>query len=278
MDIPDDNILRRLDGIQTALWRIEQAVHRRTAYLGDHQALTRLLSGHKIYVDTRDVGICSHLMLDGCWEPWVAAALMPCVKPGMRVVDVGANFGYYTLLMASAVGPSGHVFSVEANPHILSFLRRSVAVNGLGGWTTILGKAAYDREATLSFAYDVEFSGGGHLSDSPAPSLSLAEVAAIPLDTVIEPPVQVIKIDVEGAEQAALRGMERLIDRSGPLVIVMEFCRPSVADPSGFLDGMRGRGFTMRTLEPAGASDCLETAALLETVGERLTYIFFHRA
>ena len=69
-----------------------------TIYLGDHEALTRLYTGHRVYVDTRDVGICSHLMLEGRWEPWIEAVLRQTVKPGMRFADVGANFGYYTLL------------------------------------------------------------------------------------------------------------------------------------------------------------------------------------
>ncbi|MFM7779640.1 MAG: hypothetical protein ACKPB8_12950, partial [Alphaproteobacteria bacterium] len=80
----------------SSLWRpsgpLEARLRRlelsQTIYLGSHEALTRLHTGHRIYVDTRDVSIASHLMLEGRWEPWVERALIPAIKPGMRFVDV----------------------------------------------------------------------------------------------------------------------------------------------------------------------------------------------
>ena len=82
----------RLTNLEASLRRLELS---QTIYLGDHEALTRLHTGHRIYVDTRDIGIASHLMLEGRWEPWIEQVLIPAIKPGMRFLDVGANFGYY---------------------------------------------------------------------------------------------------------------------------------------------------------------------------------------
>ncbi len=116
-----------------------------TAYLGDNDALCRILGRYKMYVDTRDVGIASHLMLEGYWEMWVTAAMMQCVRRGSVVADVGANLGYFTLLLADLTGAEGRVLSFEPNVNLASRLRRSIAVNGFSGFTDFHQIALGDR-------------------------------------------------------------------------------------------------------------------------------------
>ena len=84
-----------------------------TAYLGDHEALCRVLGRYKIYVDTRDIGIASHLMLEGYWEMWVTQAMMRMVRRGSVVADIGANLGYFTLLLADLTAEWKERGSVE---------------------------------------------------------------------------------------------------------------------------------------------------------------------
>src|SRR5262245_27706135 len=79
------------------------------AYLGDHISLCRVLGRYSMYVDTRDIGFSSHMLLSGFWEMWVTEAIVARVKPGMRVVDCGANLGYFSLIMADLAGPAGHL-------------------------------------------------------------------------------------------------------------------------------------------------------------------------
>src|SRR5262249_7878864 len=85
-------------------------------YLGRHTALCRVLGLFKISLDTNDTGFASHVLLDGFWEMWLTIFFARQVKPGMTVIDVGANFGYYTLLFGSLVGDEGRVYAVEPNP------------------------------------------------------------------------------------------------------------------------------------------------------------------
>ena len=80
-----------------------------TARLSDDQLICRVLGKYIMYVDPRDRGITPHLALNGFWEAWVTVALARLIQPGWRCVDVGANVGYFTLLMADAVGPDGRV-------------------------------------------------------------------------------------------------------------------------------------------------------------------------
>src|SRR5438309_1518671 len=64
-------------------------------YLGEGQALCRVLGRYKMFVDTRDRGFGSHLLLDGYWEIWLTRFLARAVRPGMACLDIGANLGYY---------------------------------------------------------------------------------------------------------------------------------------------------------------------------------------
>lgn len=78
----------------------------RRATCGEHQLLCRLLGVFLAFVDTRDLMLGPRLVLDGFWEAWVTLAIARHVQPGSWCVDVGANHGYYTLLMAAACGPA----------------------------------------------------------------------------------------------------------------------------------------------------------------------------
>ena len=102
----------------------------RNAYLGDHTSLCRVLGRYKMFVDTRDIGIASHLLLDGFWEMWVTEEMLRHVRQGMTVLDIGANLGYFSLLLADLTGPRGRVIAFEPNPLMSSLARRSIEVNG----------------------------------------------------------------------------------------------------------------------------------------------------
>lgn len=265
-------------GLLQRLQKIEADIVRRTVYLGDHECLTRLVSGHKIYVDSRDVSIASHLMIDGCWEPWVAGVLMPLVKPGMRVCDIGANFGYYTLLMASAVGAGGRVWSVEANPRMIGLLKKSISVNGFNRRVTLIEAAAWDSEDTLDFVVNDEMSGGGRVRKPGArASVGRMSVAARPLDALIDGPLDVIKIDVEGAEERALNGMAKAIDASPGLAIVMEYYAPAFTDPVAFFARFAAQGFSAQAIRPQGLGPALDPAAMVGDLASELGYVLLAR-
>ena len=191
-----------------------------TVYLGNNTALTRLHTGHKIYVDTRDVSVASHLMLDGKWESWIERVIMSEISPGMTVCDVGANFGYYTLLSAAKVGERGKVYAIEANPHIAKLLRQSVAVNGFAHYTDVVAAAAYDTVSEVTLTFEQEFSGAGTLLLSAGESQwtrAQVKVPALPLDNIVpvDKRVDFIKMDIEGAEVLAIRGAKRIIETPG---------------------------------------------------------------
>src|SRR5688572_28813430 len=88
-------------------------------YLGDKTALCKVLTRYKMYVDVNDHSIAPHLLMDGYWESWITILLAKIIEPGMTCLDIGANFGYFSLLMAGMAEGGGRTIAVEPNPQVL---------------------------------------------------------------------------------------------------------------------------------------------------------------
>jgi len=209
---------------------IQEILLSQAAYLGDYRALTYLRSGQKIFVDTRSVDVASHLLLGGEWEPQYVAAFTRLLRPGHVVLDLGANQGVYSLLAAGRVAPNGHVYAFEPNPRFHPLLKDSIAVNGLDSVITLVGKAVADREGETALVFEDRRPAGGRLSSASSPGPTgdgtglTCMVETIVLDREFpDLRVDVVKMDIEGAEASALNGMTALIDRSHDLRIMMEF-------------------------------------------------------
>jgi FkbM family methyltransferase len=199
---------------------------RTIAYLGDYTALTTTKYGDKIYVDTRDTSLAPHLLVEGDWEPWVTNAMrsvLSRIGPGFTFIDVGANFGWYTLLAHRMDAHS--VVAIEPNPRLFELLRKTVAVNGRIGKTGLMELAATATVQRLFLEFTWDELGGGRLVEDATRSHSrVVPVSGVPLDTVIPyastlPPRVVIKIDVEGGEVDVLRGASKILDL-GPILFV----------------------------------------------------------
>jgi FkbM family methyltransferase len=150
------------------------------------------------------------------------AHLRNFISPGMVVVDGGANYGIYSLAAARLVGPAGRVFSFEPGLESFSVLQKNIELNCLQN-ARLFRAALADKEGTASLYH----SGRGPNSFSLAPpehsSCSSEAVATLTLKKVLHQEkaerVGLIKLDVEGAEELALRGALPLIASSRPCVI-----------------------------------------------------------
>ena len=97
-------------------------------YLGKNWALTLLSNGLPFFVNTDDHGIATWIILGGTWENFVDDVLCAYAQPGMTVLDIGANLGYYTIKLADRIGPQGHLHAFEPNPeHSERFRCSSIA-------------------------------------------------------------------------------------------------------------------------------------------------------
>jgi FkbM family methyltransferase len=153
----------------------------------------------------------------GCWlgtfERPEQEAFARTVRPGDVVFDLGANAGFYTLLSAKLAGPTGRVVAFEPVPRNLGYLRRHLAINGCEN-VTVVAAAVADRLGRARF-HDGPAHTVGALTDDGE-----YEVDVTTLDDVAGVAPKVIKIDVEGAEAAVLRGARRVLREARPIVLL----------------------------------------------------------
>ncbi|WP_353227690.1 FkbM family methyltransferase [Novosphingobium sp.] len=219
-------------------------------YLGDHTVLCRVLGRYKVFVDTRDIGLASHLMLDGYWEMWVTEVLSALVKPGMVVADIGANVGYYALLMAELVGPAGRVFAFEPNPRLHGLMTNSLAVNGMGH-AVIHRIALSDCAGEVMLVVPPGEPKNGFIAPvaDPVPA-NAAVVGSVRLDANPDwAGIELAKIDVEGSEEKIWAGMAGLLATKTLKTVVLEFTPERYRDPRAFLQALTAPGFSLARID-----------------------------
>lgn len=191
----------------------------RSTYLGDYTALCNVIGDILMYVDTRDISLAPHLMHKGIWEENITLAIGRYVKKGMRCIDVGANFGYYSLLMARL---GAKVDAFEPNVRMLSLLKRSISINGYSEQITANGLAVSEYLGSTVLYVPHEFQGMGSIVNASDDSYAQA-CATVNLDYYIpDDNVDFIKCDVEGADILVWRGMQRIWERNPKLVLCIE--------------------------------------------------------
>ncbi|MBV1774386.1 FkbM family methyltransferase [Burkholderiaceae bacterium DAT-1] len=165
-----------------------------------------------------------HLILDGYWEPWITNMIQKMVLPGSTIIDIGANVGYYSLIMASLTGEQGKVYSFEANPRTFDLLQKSIAINGFSSRILAEQRAVYSHSGTLTFhCYEREQGGSSINQPTCSEPYSTIEVSAISLDERFDGQrIDLIKMDAEGAELAILKGARKLLQANPQINIVTE--------------------------------------------------------
>jgi FkbM family methyltransferase len=204
--------------------------------------------------DLRDA-IAREVCFTGRYEPQETALVSTILSPGMTLVDVGANWGYFTLLAASLVGPTGRVLSLEPDPRLYAALTFNIKLNALAT-VTALPTAAAERRGVLTLAGFDETQDNWGLSRLVDPTWVGAggprfDVAADSLDALLDEQevdrVDLVKIDVEGAETIALRGMRRGLERQRYRHVILELHPTILADlgdgARGVLDTLAGAGY-----------------------------------
>jgi FkbM family methyltransferase len=187
--------------------------------------LPHALGGARFWCDLQDE-IARDACMAGAYEPQVSHVLRQLLAPGMTVLDVGANWGYFTLLASGLVGPVGRVVALEPDPRMFRLLERNIALNGFSQ-TRPLPLAAAERSGTAGLQGYMDGTanrGVSRLRGGDVPGL--LEVRAVTLDDVragerLER-VDLLKIDVEGYEDGVLQGMQESLHRGAFQRILIE--------------------------------------------------------
>lgn len=141
------------------------------------------------------------------------------IKPGCTVLDVGAHIGFYTLLAAKR---GARVFSVEADPSNAAQLRHHVEINGFTDQVTVFEMAATECSKAVPLYRHAFNQGESNIIQKGQPA---CVVQGNMLDALDLPPIDICKMDIEGAELMALRGMERTLSRSPHMKLMVEYAQ-----------------------------------------------------
>lgn len=230
--------------------------------LYEDELLVQTKRGFYMVVPNWNLDVAIGIVRDGVIEPWTNEVFLSTFSAGDTVVNVGANFGYYSLLAGHKTGASGKVYAVEANPYVYRYLLKGMFWSGLPNIVEPYLCAAVAPAMSgkpVRFSFDPQFIGGGNMftrsekatsfSDShwhgtnmekvvdnerkfvPKGILTEIETEGRMLDEITKDASEVksLLIDAEGSESYVIAGAKKMITRSTRLEIVMEW-DPATAD------------------------------------------------
>lgn len=219
----------------------------------DKKSGKALVNGFVMHLDRNDA---LGLSVWGNYEEEQTKLVEKEVKKGFWVVDVGANIGYYTLLMSRLVGDSGKVFAFEPDDENFSILKKNIDVNHCSN--VVAEQCAVSDSAGEAKLYkNRENTADSRVFWSKGHEPSMA-VRTVNLDDYFGKEaarINFIKMDIQGFEVYALRGMRKILAAARNLKVMTEFWPKAVAesgvDPSEFLKIFRGAGFAIFKIDEA---------------------------
>lgn len=235
-----------------------------------------LSNGAQLVVPATSTGASFRVFGTLVAERGTVELLSRTLRPGDVVLDVGANLGFYAFLAAPLIGNEGRVYAFEAQPDVVEYLRRSVEINEFGLRVHVKQTAVTDGVSdSVELVLPVDAANTGVVSLYAHEWLGAARlrVPAASLDVWAASQgverVDVVKIDVEGAELLVLRGMEKLLLRARPRLLVVELAPdriafpgiddsqplardPSAAHPEDVVGFLREHGYEPRELTDGG--------------------------
>lgn len=210
------------------------------------------INGINCPVDRHDISVSLPSASSGVYEPHLIACFNKICQPGSVVFDIGANIGFHSLMLSKLAGETGHVYAFEPNSEnsrmILLGLEHNHVLN-----VTLLPVALSDQRGWEYFSSHIGSNGGFVGRQLAALHGHGTIVPTFTLDEMSLPNVDLIKVDVEGAEYKALKGGELMLSRSRP-AIVCEFSiemvnRVSGVTPAYFLNWIAGMDYRIFLLD-----------------------------
>ena len=180
--------------------------------------IARIIGDFDLYCDPHEKSLGQWLSTTGFWESWITAWVLDNIRVGDVCLDLGANYGYFSRIMQRIAGREGFVYAIEANPTLANLVNKSVCDFPMheGSPVVVLSMAAWNETGFLELSIDNTMLGGssvmGQSQDEPSGKYSL-EIPAVCLDDVVGREIDFLKMDIEGAEPAAWKGMKRIVSR-----------------------------------------------------------------
>ena len=276
--------------VQSIVYLAYSAVHKVAKYTGIIRPVRKLIgpvagrmlfkvvanSGRPVMVQGQQMHLAAPgdyppvAMTRDRYEPGTTALFRGLLRTGMVVIDVGAHVGYYSLLAASQVGPTGKIYSFEPAPSNYELLLKNIELNGFHN--VVAARKAVSNQVGQSTLYLTALDNGRHsIYRHDLPETGSAVVETTTIDDLLDgdnwPRVDLVKVDVEGAEKDVLDGMATLFAKQEPLTLILEFnprlLQGAGVDPAEFLQRPNSWGFEVQIIDedegivPLGAVDLL---------------------
>jgi FkbM family methyltransferase len=208
--------------------------------------------GLKVYLHPNDQTITPTVIKIGTWEPNETQEMCELLRPGDTFIDVGADFGWYSLNASKAVGPKGKVIAFEPVPDNFKFLKRNFEANHCDN-ATAEPLAVSNKRDTLTFHLS-QSNLGDHSMLNASDRPGNLKVQAVSLDDYLKDyqgNVALVKIDVQGAEGLVLDGMRETLKRYPKMALILEYTpyalRDSGYDPEKILRDFHAQGYEIRS-------------------------------
>ena len=178
--------------------------------------------GMDFVLPSGDFGVTLEAESTGEYEPVTTALLEEVLNDGMTFVDVGAHVGLFTLPAANWVGKTGRVVAFEPHPDNYAMLVKNIEANKLSEHVEAVQSAVSDVSEPVQLHIS-GFNTGDHQLFHKGSRHSI-EVQCTTLDDFFDPQdkIDVIKMDVQGAEAAAFRGMRRVLQDNRSVKVIWE--------------------------------------------------------
>lgn len=238
-----------------AVWLIPGSRRFYTWLIGRLKPKIVQIDGHTLELDSTDSLLLS---VNGEYEPVESRIFRRYIRVAATVIDVGGHIGYYTLQAARAVGPAGRVVAFEPAPDNFALLERNVAGNGYKN-VTMVKSAVSDHAGAESLVISRENTGDNRLAGDGESDGELVTVEAVTLDSYFGgdfPDVDVIKMDIQGAEPLALAGARGLIAANEDLLLLTELSSEhlDVVRLRAYVDELRDAGFVLFEIDESSGT------------------------
>ena len=210
------------------------------------------VQGHKMFFDKKDSLLLS---VNRVHEPYITELVKREINKGDIVIDIGANIGYYTLIFAQLVGKGGRVIAFEPESRNFDLLRKNVEINGYKN--VILEQKAVSNSSGKANLYLCDENRIDDRIYDPHDGRKPIEIDAVRLDDYFaaneKRKIDFIKMDIQGAEYAAIQGMSNLMKENDKLKIVTEYLPSAlkgfgIIPPETFLTFLTSYGFRLLNL------------------------------
>lgn len=196
--------------------------------------ICKTLNSYFICVDKEDHGYTPHAKNDGYWEAWITYWMLKNVAPGSKILDIGANHGYYSL-MFSAIGCE--VDACEPQPNLIDLIKKSISINNFNinlleyAFSDVVGKSNFI--VPIRHGMNATLTKPGYMPNG----YNEITVETNTLDNV-ESVYDFIKIDAEGAERKIWDGMQKYIEQNPDTLYLIEWRYDRYEDPENFAEEM----------------------------------------